>query len=63
MAEREMAHSGTQSATSEGVLVLVAEVALHFVGVENFFERRVTRLQRLPWGEEVGEVAPAVREE
>ena len=65
MAEHEMAHSGMRSVTSEGVLVLVVAVAvaLHFVGLENLFERTKTRSQRLPWGEQAGEVALAVWKE
>jgi hypothetical protein len=43
-----MAHSGMQAVSSEGVLVLVAEVAPDFVGQENPFESVASRSQRQP---------------
>ena len=51
VAEREMPHSGTRYAASEGVLerqVAAAAAALHFVWPEHLFEWASTRSPMLP---------------
>lgn len=47
-AQETMPHSGMQAVSSEGVLVLVAEVAPDFVGQENPSESAASQSQRQP---------------